>query len=189
MALITDTPIQQAVETWLVQVVIGLNLCPFAAKPHKNKQIRISISDAKYDGDLADDLKAELDKLCVTNADELDTTLLIVPNMLSDFHHYNDFLFEQADALLDEYDWSGTYQIASFHPEYCFEGLPANDEQNLTNRSPFPILHILREDSLSRGIDHFPDVDAIPENNIKRILSLSEQEKQKLFGYLSLENL
>lgn len=172
-----------SVRQWLKDVVIGLNLCPFASQPFQNNLIRIAVSDSRDDAELLQDLVAELETLANTPATELETTLLVLPEMLSDFFDYNQFL-DQADQLLYGLGYEGTFQIASFHPDYQFAGTDADDTENLTNRSPYPILHLIREASLERVLQHYPNPESIPENNIERVNSLSDDEKQKLFPYL-----
>ena len=112
-----------------------------------------------------------------------ETAVLVIPNMLHSFDDYNQFL-DWVDALLDEFDWAGEYQIASFHPQYCFAGVAPESPENFTNRSPYPLLHIIREASIEAALEHYADPEAIPERNIERVCALSEEEKRRLFGYL-----
>ena len=176
------TPKDQ-VQQWLEQVVIGLNLCPFAAKPNRNKQIRIQVCDSDTELGLLEMLQAELTSLDENPASELETTLLVIPNMLHEFDDYNQFL-DLVDALLDEFEWAGEYQVASFHPQYCFAGVAPDSPENLTNRSPYPLLHIIREASIEAALEHYDDPEGIPERNIEKMHALSEDEKRRLFGYL-----
>ncbi len=176
-------PIEAAVRQWLEQVVVGLNLCPFAARPLRGGQVRVMVSAAETELDLLTDLHMELDLLESTPVAELETTLIVVPNMLTDFLDYNDFL-GQADEMLEQMELDGIYQVASFHPHYQFEGTEPGDAENLTNRSPFPLLHLLREDSVEAAIDSHPDTERIPENNIRRMRELSLEQRRQLFGYL-----
>jgi len=174
---------QQQVEQWLDNVVIGLNLCPFAAKPRRNKQIRFKVSQALTDEVLIADLFDELRFLEKTPASELETTLVIVPNMLAKFDDYNQFL-DITDNLLIEYNWEGIFQIASFHPNYCFAVTNPNDVENLTNRAPYPILHLLREDSLTTALENMTAPDEVYKRNIHTMNQLSKQQIQTLFPYL-----
>lgn len=176
-------PIEQAVQTWLEAVVIGLNLCPFAAKPHRQKLIRIEICPATTQSELLTHLLQELTLLSNTPAHTLETTLLVLPNMLADFYEYNDFL-DDAERLLRKKGFEGELQIASFHPDYCFAGTQPEDAENLTNRSPYPILHLIREDSIEEALSKYSDPDSIPETNIKRVKSLTPEQKKALFPYL-----
>ncbi len=173
-----------AVERWLEQVVIGLNLCPFAAKPHRNKQIRMCVFDGDTELGLLETLQAELILIDERPAAEIETTLLVIPKLLRDFADYNQFL-DQVDALLDEFEWAGEYQVASFHPHYCFAGVSPDSPENLTNRSPYPLLHIIREASIESALEHYDQPEDIPVRNIEKMNALSEAEKRRLFGYLN----
>ncbi|GAB3106103.1 DUF1415 domain-containing protein [Aestuariicella hydrocarbonica] len=171
------------VQCWLQEVVIGLNLCPFAARPTKSGQVAFVVSEARAEEALLEDLQAQLEKLEATSATELETTLLIVPHMLQDFMDYNLYL-HWVDQLVARRGWEGEFQVATFHPDYQFEGTSAEDSENLTNRSPYPTFHLLREASLEKMLARFPGSDEIPENNIRRMNQLTDGEKQKLFPYL-----
>ncbi|MEE8378938.1 MAG: DUF1415 domain-containing protein, partial [Gammaproteobacteria bacterium] len=157
----------EAVERWLKDVVIGLNLCPFAARPFGDKAIRIEVFEGDTETGLLEMLQSELilinDKPIVdlttsvhptkNNEASIETTLIVIPNMLHNFDTYNQFL-NLVDALLDEFSWAGQYQIASFHPQYCFAGTAPDSPENLTNRSPYPLLHIIREASIETALQH-----------------------------------
>ena len=176
--------IEQQVRQWLEQVVIGLNLCPFAGAPYRNGQVRISISEATNDETLLAHVQNELALIDQTPATQLETTLLVVPSMLADFDAYNQFL-TPVDALLRHGGWEGKFQIASFHPRYQFRGTKGDDASNLTNRSPWPILHIIREASIDRALADYPEPDSIPERNIRTMKSLSPQEIRDYFPWLA----
>lgn len=178
-----DAQIIDDIERWLDEVVIGLNLCPFAARPRSEGRVRIAISQATNEEQLLDDLQHELEHLADTPVSELETTLLAIPHMLADFADYNDFL-DAVDLWLEGFGWEGELQVASFHPGYQFVDTDADDPGNLTNRSPWPLLHIIREDSLEQVIASYPDIDAIPERNVARMKSLTAEQKQQLFPYL-----
>ncbi|MFP5402389.1 MAG: DUF1415 domain-containing protein [Gammaproteobacteria bacterium] len=178
-----DEQIIADVEQWLDEVVIGLDLCPFAARPRREKRVRIAVSHATTPEALLDDLQAELERLADAPAGELETTLLAIPDMLEDFADYNDFL-DAVDLWVEQFGWEGELQVASFHPQYQFADTEADDPGNLTNRSPWPLLHIIREDSLEKAIEHYPDVDGIPERNIARMKALTAEERARLFPYL-----
>ncbi|SEA22559.1 hypothetical protein SAMN05660964_01164 [Thiothrix caldifontis] len=156
---------------WLENVVLKHNLCPFAHKPFKGGQIRYVVTDSARPEFLLEDLQHELEQLRATPASEVETTLLIHPGTLEDFLDYNDFL-DLVDALLEDSGFAGEFQVASFHPDYQFEGTRPNDAENYTNRSPWPMLHLIREDSLAQAVDSYPDVDAIPERNIETMNAL-----------------
>jgi hypothetical protein len=108
----------------------------------------------------------------------------VIPLLLSDFYQYNDFL-DLVDQLIDEHNWSGIFQVASFHPDYCFAGVPKHSPENLTNRAPYPIFHIIREESMAKAIDHYPDTETIPERNIELMNTLSDEQIKLLFPHLS----
>ena len=171
------------VARWLNEVVIGLNLCPFSAKPTRENRVRFVVSNAQEDEALLQDLQREMELLDEKPASEIETTLVIIPNHLQDFFDYNQFL-NWADQLLKRNRWIGVYQIATFHPDYCFADAEPDDAENLTNRAPYPVLHIIREASLEKALEYFADVDEIPEINKVRVESLTAEEKQKLFPYL-----
>ncbi|MBY5944339.1 DUF1415 domain-containing protein [Photobacterium rosenbergii] len=175
--------VHQQVQQWLEDVVIGLNLCPFAAKPNRNKQIQIFISEANSEDVLLEEIYQQLQKLDSTPVDELETTLVVTPHLFEDFGDYNQYL-DLIDALIFQMGYQGTYQIASFHPDYCFHGTQPEDAENLTNRSPYPIFHLIREESMEKVLKHYPDPEGIPERNIERVEGLSEEEVKKLFPFI-----
>ena len=163
----TDDPVA-ATRLWLERIVIGLNLCPFAKAVYVKDQVRFVLSDATTPEALVEQLAEELVLLRDTPAEQIDTTLIVHPQVLTDFLDYNDFL-DNADAALEALDLQGILQVASFHPDYQFEGVAANDASNYTNRAPFPTLHLLREDSVARAVDVYPDPDVIVERNIQTL--------------------
>ncbi|CAH0066212.1 conserved protein of unknown function [Stenotrophomonas maltophilia] len=163
----TDDPIA-ATRLWLERIVIGLNLCPFAKAVYVKDQVRFVLSDATTPEALVEQLAEELVLLRDTPAEQIDTTLIVHPQVLTDFLDYNDFL-DNADAAIEALDLQGILQVASFHPDYQFEGVAANDASNYTNRAPFPTLHLLREDSVARAVDVYPDPDVIVERNIQTL--------------------
>jgi hypothetical protein len=153
-----------ATRHWLTAAVIGLNLCPFAKAVHVKEQIRYAVSDAVDMEGVLTDLDAELQTLVAADPNAIDTTLLILPRALGDFLDYNDCLFF-AERLIKQLRLEGVIQIASFHPAYQFEGSEPDDIENYTNRAPYPILHLLREDSIERAVEAFPDAEDIYERN------------------------
>ena len=179
MAQATDLEIVEATRRWVEQVVVAFNLCPFAKRELMKERVRFVVSKATDEATLLDELAHELALLNVDQA--VETTLLIHPQVLQDFYQYNDFL-EAADELLVDMDLEGVYQVASFHPDYQFGGTEPNDVENYTNRSPYPMLHLLREDSLSQAIDNYPEVDLIPERNIE---CMNEQGLEKMQSLLA----
>jgi hypothetical protein len=175
--------VEYQVRQWLEQVVIGLTLCPFAGTPYRNDQIRISVSQAATEEMLLAHLESELVLIDGTPATALETTLLVVAGMLTDFDSYNQFLTE-VDALLRQGRWEGKYQVASFHPRYRFRGMKEDDVGNLTNRSPWPILHIVREASIDRARSDYPEIVTIPQRNIRKMESLIPKERRDLFPWV-----
>ncbi len=164
---------------WLERAVIGLNLCPFAKGVHIKGQIRYVVSDADTPEALAEDLARELEFLAEANVEQVDTTLLIHPQLLNDFLDFNDFL-DVADGLVESLELDGTLQVASFHPQFQFEGTEADDITNYTNRSPYPTLHLLREDSVERAVAAFPDELRIAESNMATLEKLGHAGWQAL---------
>ncbi|EKO3865648.1 DUF1415 domain-containing protein [Vibrio harveyi] len=175
--------ITEQVNQWLNDVVIGLNLCPFAAKPQRNKQIKIFVSEALQEEALLEDILLQLIELSNTEPEKLETTLVVAPNMLQDFWDYN-FFIDWVEGLIKQQDWEGIFQVATFHPDYCFGGAEPEDDENLTNRSPYPVFHLIREESMEKVLKHYPDPESIPDTNIARVSALSEEERKKLFPYL-----
>jgi hypothetical protein len=154
-----------ATRHWLEVAVIGLNLCPFAKAVHQHRQIHYQVSDTVTESSLLADLTAALRALVEADPLSIETTLLIHPYVLLDFLDYNDFLAD-ADRLLIDLELDGVVQIASFHPDYQFAGTQADAIDNFTNRSPYPLLHLLRESSIDRAVTAFPNADAIVSRNI-----------------------
>ena len=161
----------EATRHWLEQAVIGLNLCPFAKAVHLKQQIRWVHSAARDAEALLADLVRELQFLAAADPEQVDTTLLVHPQALNDFLDYNDFL-DVADAAIEELGLDGVLQVASFHPDYQFEGTEPDDAENLSNRAPHPTLHLLREDSIDRAVAAFPDAADIYERNIATLRQL-----------------
>ncbi len=160
----SETEVISATRKWVENVVVGYNLCPFAKKELVRDRVRFVVSDAADEDSLLQALHSELQRL--DEEPEVETTVLIHPGVLQDFEAYNEFL-DAADGLLAYLDMEGVYQIASFHPDYQFAGTDPESAENYTNRSPYPMLHLLREASLEAAIESHPDVDGIPGRNIK----------------------
>jgi Uncharacterized protein conserved in bacteria len=153
-----------ATRHWLERAVIGLNLCPFAKSVYVKEQVRYVVSTVTEAQDVMDELERELRLLADADPDQIDTTLLILPDTVADFLDFNDLLYF-AERLLGSLGLEGTLQIASFHPQYQFAGTEPDDIENYTNRAPYPILHLLREDSIARAAAAFPDAADIYERN------------------------
>jgi hypothetical protein len=156
---------------WLERAVIGLNLCPFAKAVYVKQQVRFVASDATTPEALLEALIAELEFLRDADPQAIDTTLLIHPQVLTDFLDYNDFL-DVAEAAVTELDLDGEIQIASFHPDYRFADSYEDAIENYSNRSPYPMLHLLREASVERAVDAFPDADGIVDRNTATLRGL-----------------
>jgi hypothetical protein len=167
-------------QDWLIKAVIGLNLCPFAKAVHVKEQIKYVVSEATTVEQLLEDLAQELEFLAEVSREKTDTTLLIHPEILNDFLDYNDFL-ELADQLLEDLDLDGELQIASFHPQYQFAGTEIDDVTNFTNRSPYPTLHLIREESIDEAVKAFPEAEAIFETNMQIMEKLGTDGWLKLF--------
>lgn len=180
---LTEKQIIALTSAWVEHVVIGLNLCPFAKPVHTKGQIHYSVSHARDENSLAADLRLSMQNLIATTPDKIDTYLLIHPWVLTDFIDYNNFL-DIADEILDELDLIGVLQIASFHPNYQFAGTTADDVTNCTNRSPFPMLHLLREESLDKATIALPDPDVIVNRNLETMTSLGHEGWNKLQSQL-----
>jgi hypothetical protein len=173
-----------ATRHWLEAAVIGLNLCPFARAVHLKQQIRWVESPARDAQGLLDDLVHELRFLAAADPGKVETTLLIHPHALNDFLDYNDFL-DVADAAVEDLGLAGVLQVASFHPDYRFEGTAPDDVENYSNRSPHPMLHLLREDSVARAVAAFPDAAAIYERNIETLRRLGRDGWHRLMSQAS----
>ncbi len=165
---------------WLEKAVIGLNLCPFAKAPHVKNRVRIAVSTAKHTDGFLEDLDRELALLADSPPDELETTLLVHPSLFTDFMQFNDMLDFADQAVIDN-GLEGIIQIAPFHPDFRFEGTEADDIGNYTNRSPYLTLHLIREDSIAKAAEAFPDAEAIFGRNIALL------EKMGKSGWDALE--
>ena len=170
----TDAIVVQDMVRWLERAVIDLNLCPFAKGVHAKGQIHYAVSHATDARDLLQDLAAELEALAEASPDKRDTTLLMAPLCMRDFLDFNDFL-ELADELVESMDLAGILQVAAFHPQFQFAGTAPDDVGNCTNRAPYPTLHLLREDSIDRAVEAFPEAEAIFERNIEVLEQLGAE--------------
>ena len=177
--------ITEAVRQWVKTIVVGLNLCPFAKDELINNRIRFAVTEATTEEQLLADLQAELELLDIEAT--IETTLLIHPNVLVGFGAYNQFL-NYSDDLLGQMAWEGIYQIASFHPDYQFGGTEPDDAENYTNKSPYPMLHLLREASLERAIAGYPNAEQIPEHNIALMGTMGTEKLRALLLACSERN-
>ena len=175
----TDAIVVQDMVRWLERAVIGLNLCPFAKGVHTKGQIHYAVSAATDGRELLQDLQRELEALAEASPEKRDTTLLIAPRCMEDFLDFNDFL-ELADEMLDVLDLGGILQIASFHPQFQFDGTEVDDITNATNRAPYPTLHLIREESLDAAVEAFPEAEMIYERNMEVLRELGTAGWQAL---------
>ena len=160
----THVEVVAATKHWLLSAVIGLNLCPFAKSVYAKEQIKYVVSAATTDEQVLEELESELSALYESDPLRHDTTLVIVPQRFEDFLEFNYFL-TRAGRLLKRMRLVGVFQIASFHPQFQFGDREADDIENYTNRAPYPVLHLLREDSVEKAVDAFPEASAIYERN------------------------
>jgi len=174
-----DDQVIAATRNWLEKAVIGLNLCPFAKAVHVKQQVRYVVSNATTPEALLETLMDELQRLSDTDPETTDTTLLIHPFVLNDFLDYNEFL-DVADAAVEDMQLDGELQVASFHPDYQFADSDVNDIGNYSNRSPYPILHLLREESIDRAVEAFPEAADIFDKNIETLDKLGHDGWDKL---------
>ena len=170
----TDEAVLAATRHWLEKAVIGLNLCPFAKAVYVKNQVRLVVSQARHADDLLEELDRELDLLVATPAEQIDTTLLIHPTLFDDFLDFNDFL-EVAEGVLDEHGLEGVIQLASFHPQFQFDGAEPDDIGNYSNRAPFAMLHLLREESVERAVAIYPEAETIFEKNVETLQKLGHE--------------
>ncbi len=174
----STSDVENSVRKWLENMVIGLNLCPFAKSVYIKNQVRIVVYEGEED-ELLGCIESELLYLQKTPDTEIDTTLVVVPHLLKDYYDFNDFLI-YTDALIEEMGLEGEIQIADFHPYYQFAGTQKEDIENYTNRSPYPIFHLLRESSIDRAVEQFPDAAEIFERNISKMQTLGIEKLKTL---------
>jgi hypothetical protein len=177
---ITIDEIVAATRVWLERSVIGLNLCPFAESVYRADRVRFRVSEQRSASALLDDLRSELLDLQAADPLRCETTLLIHPWVLTDFIEYNDFL-DVCEATIVELGLEGELQVASFHPQYQFAGTQSEDIENYTNRSPYPMLHLLREASIERAVAAVPDPGEIYRRNIRTLRDLGHAGWRRLW--------
>ena len=171
----TEEQVTAATRHWIERAVIGLNLCPFARAVWVKNQVRVVVSGARHIDAFLDDLDRELDLLATTPAEQIDTTLIVHPTLFPDFVAFNDFL-DVADDVVAEHELEGVIQVAAFHPQWQFDGTQPDDITNATNRSPFPTLHLLREDSVARAVaSEGGDAEAIVARNVQTLQRLGHE--------------
>lgn len=177
----SDEQVLAEMRHWIEQAVIGLNLCPFAKSVYVKNQVRLVVSRARNIDALLDDLDRELELLKSTPAEQVDTTLLVHPTLFPDFFVFNDFL-NVVDEVVEEHELEGVIQVAPFHPAFQFEDTEADDADNLTNRAPYPTLHLLREDSIDRAVESGDSAEDIVERNLKTVRALGLEGWKRLLS-------
>ena len=168
---------------WVSAFVVGLNLCPFARPLLAFDALRLKVSEATEDQDVAAALLDEIELIQKASEEEIATTLVVFPNALSRFDAYLAFL-DGAQQLLEEMDLLGVLQLASFHPDYQFAGEPEDAASHYTNRAPFPMIHLLREDMVTRALETFPNPEKIPERNIQTLEGLGRERIHQMLASL-----
>ena len=168
---------------WVKDFVVGLNLCPFARPLLASEALRVTVCEANDDEGVAAALLNEIQLIQKASESEIATTLVVFPNALQGFDAYLAFL-DVAQQLLEEMDLLGVLQLASFHPEYQFAGEPIDAASHFTNRSPFPMIHLLREDMVTRALETYPNPEQIPERNIQRLEGLGRERLQQMLAAL-----
>lgn len=177
----SDEQVIAATRGWLERAVIGQQLCPFAAGPYLSDRVHLSVSAERSTAGLLEDLCRELQALQDADPLQCETTLLIHPQVLTRFLDYNEFL-DECDAAVAELGLEGELQVASFHPKYRFAGTSEQDITNFTNRSPYPMLHLLREASVARAVASFPGIDGIGPRNMETLRRLGHEGWRRLFA-------
>lgn len=176
----SDEQVIAATRVWLERAVIGQQLCPFAAGPYRSNRVRFYVSSQSTPAGLLDDLRRELQALQEADPLQCETTLLIHPQVLTGFREYNDFL-DECDSAVEELGLEGELQVASFHPDYRFAGTSKQDITNFTNRSPYPMLHLLREASIERAVASFPNIEEIGPKNMETLRRLGHEGWRRLW--------
>lgn len=176
---LSDQSIKNATSAWLKSIIIEYSICPFAKRELKRGSIRFSIN---HDTEIEQCLQSLMRECGLLDAEpDTETTLLIYADAFAEFDDYLDFL-EIAEALLIEQGYEGTYQLASFHPDYCFQGSNPDDAANYTNRSPYPMLHLLRETSIEQAVAGYPDPENIPQRNVELTRKMGLDKMQALLA-------
>ena len=171
--------VRQSIETWLTDVVVKLNLCPFARPVLNSNTLRIVISEARVPQPLKQDIRTELERLVQHPDTKIATTLIATPWILDNFFEFNAFC-EVAEQIITDMALDGVVQLAHFHPDYQFQDAGADALSNYTNRSPVPLFHLLREDHVTQAVEQHPDTLTIPERNIQTLEALDPAARQRL---------
>ena len=170
--------VDKHIRAWLQTFIVELNLCPFARPVAASEALRISVCESEDLNQLTQAFLTELDLIQQSSELDIATTLLVMPNALASFDEYLMFL-DNAEALIEELSLDGTIQLASFHPEYLFDGEDEQSASHFSNRSPYPVIHFLREDMLSNALDEFPNPEQIPQRNISTLEKIGRAEIEK----------
>jgi uncharacterized protein len=178
------TTVEARTRRWLAEFVVGLNLCPFARPLLDSEQLRVTVCEAADVASMQNSFLSELDLIQSSPESEIATSLLVFSCALSDFDDYLDFL-GLAQELLAESGLEGLVQLASFHPKYCFAGEADNAPSHFSNRSPYPTIHLIREDMLERVLVDFPDPEGIPDRNIATLEGLGVEELERRWQALA----
>ncbi|KTD36062.1 hypothetical protein Lnau_1046 [Legionella nautarum] len=176
----SDEFIIQHTQNWIHSFIIKLNICPFAKREITRGTVRFQVSHAKKIELALEEFMAEID--CLDKQPGVETTLLIFPSLFRDFFHYLDFV-DLAEALMNEQGYEGIYQLATFHPDYCFADVEFDEVSNYTNRSPYPMIHLLREETVEKAIAFYGDTEKIPALNIESMRQLGREEIQKILTH------
>ena len=174
---------EQHVRRWLKEFVVGLKLCPFAKPVLASDSLRISVCESDELTQVAQLFMDELDLIRKAPESEIATTLLVMPIALNDFEEYLSFL-DNAENLVEDMGFDGIIQLASFHPDYLFDGEPADAASHFTNRSPYPMIHFLREEMMERVLEDCPNPEQIPQRNIKTLEGIGRAEIEKRWNSL-----
>ncbi|KJZ13914.1 hypothetical protein TW85_12040 [Marinomonas sp. S3726] len=159
----SDELVSKQTLKWVTSFIVDLNVCPFAKREVEHDSIRLSVVRSKKTAFALEELMAEIAWLDENT--ETETSLVVFPTLFSDFESYLDFVAMTEDIMFEQ-GYEGTYQVATFHPDYCFDGVEQDDVSNYTNRSPYPMIHLLREASVEKAIEFYGDTTGIPDDNI-----------------------
>ncbi len=170
---LSDELVTRQTMNWVNQFIVKLNVCPFAKREVERESVRVCVIRSKKVEVALEELMSEIHWL--DENPETETTLLVFPTLFKGFYQYLDFV-SLAENLMFEQECEGVYQLATFHPDYCFSGVEQDDVSNYTNRSPYPMLHILREESVEKAIEFYGDTEVIPEQNIEKMEELGAQK-------------
>ena len=176
----TDDYIIDKTQHWLRAFIVDLNICPFAKREIERNTLKIQVGEAKKRQQALEEFLIEL--IFLDNNPAIETTILIFPLLFDDFFHYLDFV-DIAELLIREQGYEGIYQFATFHPHYCFADVEFNDLSNFSNRSPYPMLHIIREESMEKAIAYYGDTTTIPTNNITNLRKLGSKKIEQILAY------